>query len=134
MPLISIVTPCYNEEANVERVRDAVKRAFEQLPGYDYEHIFIDNASQDATVAVLKKLAAGDKRVKVIVNTRNFGVSHSPLHAIYQTSGDAIIPLAADLQDPPELIPQFIAKWAEGYKVVAAVKKGSRESFPMREI
>ena len=134
MPLISVVTPCYNEEANVERVRDAVKKAFAQLPGYDYEHIFIDNASQDATVAVLKKLAADDKRVKVIVNTRNFGVVQSPLHAIFQASGAAIIPLAADLQDPPELIPQFVQKWAEGYKIVAAVKKGSQESFPMREL
>lgn len=133
MPLISIVTPCYNEEANVALLREAVKKAFDQLPGYTHEHIFIDNASQDGTVAVLKKLAANDKRVKVIVNTRNFGVVHSPLHAIFQAKGDAIIPLAADLQDPPELIPEFVAKWREGYKIVAAVKKGSTESFPMRE-
>jgi glycosyltransferase involved in cell wall biosynthesis len=134
MSLISVVTPCYNEEANVEALRAAVEKAFEELPGYTHEHIFIDNASQDGTVAALKKLAAKDKRVKVIVNTRNFGVVQSPLHAIFQTKGDAIIPLAADLQDPPDLIPQFVRKWAEGYKIVAAVKKGSTESFPMREL
>jgi glycosyltransferase involved in cell wall biosynthesis len=134
MPLISVVTPCYNEEGNVELLREAVKHAFEALPGYTHEHIFIDNASQDGTVAVLKKLAANDVRVKIIVNTRNFGVVSSPLHAIFQAKGEAIIPLAADLQDPPELIPEFIRKWSEGFKIVAAVKRGSTESFPMREI
>jgi glycosyltransferase involved in cell wall biosynthesis len=134
MPLISVVTPCYNEELNVERLREAVRKIFDELPGYTHEHIFIDNASQDGTVAVLKRLAATDKRVKVIVNARNFGVVHSPLHAIYQARGVAIIPIAADFQDPPEMIPQFISKWEQGFKMVAAVKRGSKESFPMREV
>lgn len=134
MTLISVVTPCYNEEANVRQLREAVKRAFDDLPGYQHEHIFIDNASQDGTVEILRQMAAEDKRVKVIVNARNFGVVSSPLHAIYQARGQAIIPLAADFQDPPEMIPQFVRKWEEGFKIVAAVKKGSNESFPMREI
>lgn len=134
MPFISIVTPCYNEELNVERLREAVSRIFDALPEYSHEHIFIDNASQDGTVAVLKGLAERDQRVKIIVNARNFGVVHSPLHAIYQARGEAIIPLAADFQDPPEMIPQFLSKWSEGYKIVAAVKRGSIESFPMREV
>jgi polyisoprenyl-phosphate glycosyltransferase len=134
MTLISVVTPCYNEEANVRLLREAVKRAFDELPGDSHEHIFIDNASQDGTVEILKQMAIEDKRVKVIVNARNFGVVSSPLHAIFQARGDAIIPVAADFQDPPELIPQFVRKWKEGFKIVAAVKKGSTESFPMREM
>jgi len=134
MTLISVVTACFNEEANVRLLREAVKRAFDDLPGYSHEHIFIDNASLDGTVEVLRQLASEDDRVKVIVNARNFGVPQSPLHAIFQARGDAIIPMAADLQDPPELIPQFVRKWADGFKIVAAVKEGSAESFPMREV
>ncbi len=94
------------------------------LPGYDYEHLFIDNASTDGTVAILRELAAADKRVKVIVNTRNFGQVRSPYHAFLQARGDAVMTCVADLQDPPELIPQFVEKWEEGYKVVIGVKAG----------
>jgi glycosyltransferase involved in cell wall biosynthesis len=101
----------------------------ETLPQYDYEHLFIDNASTDRTVEILKEIAARDKRVKIIVNMRNFGACRSPLHALFQTRGDAVIPLAADFQDPPDLIPAFVKKWEEGYKIVAAVKKGSQESM-----
>src|SRR5262249_2686956 len=123
MKLISIMTPCYNEEENVEHVYAAVKEVFDRLKRFKYEHVFIDNSSTDRTVAILKEIAAVDKNVKIIVNTRNFGVNRSPLHAIFQTSGDAIVPMAADLQDPPDLIPEFLEKWEQGYKVVAAVKK-----------
>jgi polyisoprenyl-phosphate glycosyltransferase len=128
MKLISVVTPCYNEEENVESLYTAVKEIIARLPEYDYEHIFIDNASQDKTVDILKRLAAHDSHLKIIVNARNFGIGRSPLYAFFQTKGDVIIPLAADFQDPPQLIAEFIKKWEEGYKIVAAVKKRSEES------
>lgn len=132
---ISIVTPCFNEEENVDVLYNAVKTAIESLgPNYHYEHIFIDNASTDATVAVLKRIAAQDKRVKIIVNAKNFGVYRSPLHGLYQASGEVIIPMSADLQDPPELIPKFVQLWEQGYKIVAAIKKGSQESFLMSSV
>ena len=131
VPLLTILTPCYNEEGNVREVYQQVKAVMQTLPGYDYEHLFIDNASKDGTVAILRELAAADKRVKVIVNTRNFGQVRSPYHAFLQARGDAVMSCVADLQDPPELIPQFVRKWEEGYKVVIGVKQGSRESWLM---
>lgn len=131
MPLLTIMTPCYNEEGNVREVYRQVKAAMESIPGYDYDHLFIDNASTDKTVEILRELAAADKRVRVIVNTRNFGHVRSPYHAFLQARGDAVMGCAADLQDPPELIPQFVEKWQEGYKVVIGVKQGSKESWLM---
>jgi glycosyltransferase involved in cell wall biosynthesis len=132
VPLLTILTPCFNEEENVREVYRQVKVAMETIPDCDYEHLFIDNASTDRTVQILRELAAADKRVKVIVNTRNFGQVRSPYHAFLQARGDAILGCVADLQDPPELIPEFIKKWREGYKVVIGVKQGSRESWLMR--
>jgi len=129
--LISIVTPCYNENGNVEELHRQIKAIFDALPQYDYEHIYIDNSSTDRTVAILKELAAQDKRLKVIVNVKNFGVYRSPLHALFQARGDAVIPMCADFQDPPALIPEFVKEWENGYKIVAAVKKGSQESAIM---
>jgi polyisoprenyl-phosphate glycosyltransferase len=126
-PLISIVTPCFNEEENVNELYRRVCAEMSRLPEYDFEHIYIDNASTDDTCLLIKQLAAQDGRVKLIVNNRNFGHIRSPLHAYLQSSGDAVIAMVADLQDPPELIPQFIAKWAEGYKVVVGVKPASKE-------
>jgi glycosyltransferase involved in cell wall biosynthesis len=99
------------------------------VPEYDYDHLFIDNASSDKTVDILRELAAADTRVKVILNTRNFGQVRSPYHAFLQARGDAVIGVVADLQDPPELIPEFLRKWQEGYKVVIGVKQGSHESW-----
>jgi len=128
MKLISVVTPCYNEEENVREVYKQVKQVFDDLKDYTYEHIFIDNASKDKTVTILKEIAKDDKRVKVIINTRNFGHIRSPYYAILQTKGDAVIPIVADLQDPPCLIKEFIKKWEEGYKVVMGIKKKSEES------
>ena len=129
MRLISIVTPCYNEEENVREVYEQVKQVFDDLKDYTYEHIFIDNASKDKTVAILEEIAKDDKRVKIIVNTRNFGHIRSPHHAMFQAKGDAVASIAADLQDPPPcLIKEFIRKWEEGYKVVMGVKKQSEES------
>jgi glycosyltransferase involved in cell wall biosynthesis len=128
---ISIVTPCYNEEANVEMLYGKVQEMLRQLPAYDYEHIFIDNASHDRTVEVLKGMAARDPNVKVIVNTRNFGHLRSPHHAILQATGDCVIIIAADLQDPPALILDFVRKWEEGFKVVLGVRTQTEESAVM---
>ena len=132
MKLVSIVTPCYNEEENVRALYERVRGIFANLPQYRYEHLFIDNASQDSTVAQLREIAAADKNVKVIVNTRNFGPYRSPAYGTFQAHGDVIIPLACDLQDPPEVIPAFLAKWEEGFKIVAAIKTRSEGSFIMR--
>jgi glycosyltransferase involved in cell wall biosynthesis len=128
MRLISVVTACYNEEQNVREVYEQVKAVFGELEDYTYEHIFIDNASKDTTVEILRSIAKDDKRVKVIVNARNFGHIRSPFHAIHQATGEAVIGLAADLQDPPHLIKEFVKKWEEGYKVVLGVKNQSEES------
>jgi glycosyltransferase involved in cell wall biosynthesis len=134
MPTLTILTPCYNEEDNVREVYRQVREAMAKLPGYGYEHLFIDNASKDKTVDILRELARDDKHVKVIVNVRNFGHIRSPYHAFLQASGDAVIGVVADLQDPPELIPQFVRKWEEGYKIVVGVKTTSSESKIMFRI
>src|SRR5579884_4350516 len=125
---ISIMTPCYNEEENVEELYERVRAVMLKIDRYKYEHIFIDNNSRDRTVAVLKRIASRDHNVKIIVNARNFGHIRSPMHAFLQTSGDAVIGIVADLQDPPELIPQLIAKWEEGYSMVLCIKQASEES------
>ena len=123
--------PCYNEAGNVEQAYREVRRIFENLPQYDYEHIFIDNASTDQTVAILKRLAAEDRRLKIIVNTRNFGHIRSPYHGILQAGGAAVICLASDLQEPPSLIPEFLEWWEQGFKMVRGVKSQSEESALM---
>jgi len=128
--LISIVTPCYNEEDNIDELCQRIANVLEMLP-YDYEHIFIDNCSTDQTVRKIKEKAAKDKRIKLIVNARNFGHIRSPFHAILQSNGDACVLLASDLQDPPEMIAEFINKWEQGYKTVLAVKPESEESSIM---
>lgn len=128
MKTVSIITPCYNEEENVEDLYNRVRAAMLKVGRYPYEHIFIDNSSRDNTVAILKRIASRDHNVKVIVNARNFGHIRSPHHAFLQTQGDVVIGLAADLQDPPELIPEMIAKWEEGYSMVLCVKHASQEN------
>jgi glycosyltransferase involved in cell wall biosynthesis len=127
--LISIVTPCYNEEENVEELHTQITQIMSELPEYDFEHIYIDNASTDRTIPILRRLAGADKRVKVIINARNFGHIRSPYHAILQAQGDAVISMSSDFQDPPHLIKEFIKKWAEGYKVVMGVKSRSQETW-----
>ena len=126
--LISVVTPTYNEEDNIRDVYKQVKDVFDEIGEYDYEHIFIDNASKDKTVSILKKIALNDKNVKIIVNARNFGHIRSPFYGLLQAHGDAIVLIVADLQDPPSMIADFIKKWDEGYKVVVGVKTHSGES------
>lgn len=128
MKLISVVSSCYNEEDNVEPLVDAVRAIFAGFPQYRYEHILIDNGSKDGTAERLRGLAARDPNVKVILNTRNFGHIRSPYHGILQARGDAVIGMASDFQEPPELIPEFLRKWEEGYKLVLAVKEQAAES------
>ena len=127
-PLLSIVTPCYNEEANVDELYRRVKAAIAPCTNYEFEFIFIDNHSEDNTVERLKALAAADPAVKVIVNTRNFGHIRSPYYGILQSRGVATIYLASDLQDPPEIIPEFITEWERGFKLVMATKPHSEGS------
>ncbi|WP_174847833.1 glycosyltransferase family 2 protein [Yersinia artesiana] len=125
--LISIVTPCYNEEANIDELYQRIVDVMVRLD-YDYEHIFIDNCSTDNSIVKLRALAAQDKRVKLILNARNFGHIRSPYYALLQARGDAAILIASDLQDPPEMIEEFVKKWEEGFKTVMAVKPESEES------
>ena len=130
--LISIVTPCLNEENNIAKVYEKVKEIFKKKSIYEYEHIFIDNKSNDDSVNILRQIAQNDKNVKVILNSRNFGQWASPFYALQQCSGDAAILLVADLQDPVELIIKFLEHWEEGYKTVIGVKintDGSKISF-----
>ncbi len=128
MKHISVITACYNEEENVRDIYEQVKQVFDVIENYTYEHIFIDNASKDGTVSILKEIARKDKSVKIIVNTRNFGPVRSPYHAIFQARGDATTIISADLQDPPSMIRDFIKKWEEGFKVVVGVKNKSEEN------
>ena len=131
MKTISVVTGCFNEEENVEELYHRVRAVMAQTGRYRYEHIFIDNCSTDRTVEILKRIAASDTNVKVIVNARNFGHIRSPFHAVMQATGDAVIGIVADLQDPPEMIPEFIRGWENGFYMVLAVKKDSRENALM---
>jgi glycosyltransferase involved in cell wall biosynthesis len=128
---ISILTPCFNEELNVEVLYEKVKFEMGNLPNYNYEHLFIDNFSTDSTVLKLKNLAKTDINLKIIVNARNFGHIKSPYYGMLQADGDAVISIVADLQDPPELIPEFIKKWENGHKIVVGVKEKSEESRVM---
>lgn len=132
-PVISIVTPCYNEEGGIAECYAAVRATMTQdVSRYEYEHLFIDNCSNDRTVAILRDLARGDPRVKVIVNARNFGPARSPFHAMLEATGDIVIPVLADLQTPPVLIPKMVDLWERGSPVVVAVKKATVESLPWR--
>ena len=128
MKTITILTPCFNEEANVREIYVRVRDVMASLGRYRYEHLFIDNASSDRTVPILKHLAREDKNVKIIVNTRNFGHIRSPMHALGQARGDAVIGIVADLQDPPELIPELVRHWEAGTPVVLAIKRSSKEN------
>lgn len=132
---LSVVTACFNEEDNVVELHAAIAALMAQIPGIDdYEHIYIDNASTDRTVELVKSICARDRRVKLIVNNRNFGHIRSPYHAVLQATGDAVIAMASDFQDPPELIPKLVAHWQQGFKVVLCIKAGTRESAVMATV
>lgn len=134
MKHISVMTPCYNEEGNIQNIYQEVKKQFDGLPQYTYEHIFIDNCSTDMSRQILREMANKDKNVKVILNSRNFGPNRSGTYGMLQATGDALICIVCDLQDPPEMIPIFLQKWEEGYKVVMGQKTKSKENFLMFQV
>lgn len=128
MKHITVVTPCYNEEDNVEEVYRQARAVFADIEGVTYEHLFIDNFSSDRTPDLLRAMAAADPKVKVILNARNFGHIRSPYYGLLQAGGDAAILLVSDLQDPPELMKDFVAEWLKGAKLVVGVKPSADES------
>ena len=125
---ISIVTPTYNEVSNIEKLYNEIKNQFTKIK-YDYEHIIIDNNSNDGTIEKLRQLASSDKNLKVILNTKNFGHIKSPFHGLLQSSGDATILMASDFQDPIDMIPKYIEEWKKGKKIVLGEKIKSEENF-----
>ena len=125
---VGVVLPCYNEEGNVDELYERLKKVFDGLPQYTYELLFIDNASTDRTVEKIKSLISRDSRVKLIVNARNFGHIRSPYHALMEANGDCVVVMCTDLQDPPELIPEFLSQWARGASMVLGKKKTSQET------
>ena len=134
MPKISVITPCFNEEANVKECYERLRKVMENnLSDYEYEHIFADNASIDSTFDILREIARVDKRVKVILNSRNVGPFRNMWNAMKSATGDIVIPLLpADLQDPPEVIPSLVKNWETGDLVVFGVRKNREESIFMR--
>ena len=125
---ISVVTPCFNEEENIDDVYKAIKKIRDNHPDYEWDHIFIDNCSVDKSLELLKGIAEKERTVKIIVNIRDFGHIRSHFYGYLAAEGDAVIPFLCDLQDPPELINDFIKQWEDGYKVVVGVKNKSREN------
>lgn len=132
---VSILIPCYNEEENVVPMSNAIRDLFEgQLTQYDYELLFIDNDSSDNTRPLLRQICKKNKKVKAIFNAKNFGQFNSPYHGILQTSGDCVISMVCDFQDPLDLIPQYLEAWEEGYKIVIGIKTASKESKLMYKL
>ncbi|HET9652403.1 MAG TPA: glycosyltransferase family 2 protein [Usitatibacter sp.] len=131
---ISIITPCYNEEASIRECYETIKRVMDtQLPGYAREHIFCDNASTDRTVEILREIAAADRSVKVILNARNFGILRNNYNGVLAASGDAVILfMPVDMQDPPELIPEFVKHWEAGCEIVYGIRAEREEPFLLR--
>lgn len=125
---VCLVLPCFNEAENVAELHARIRRAVDDLPGYSFRFLFIDNASTDATVPRLRAIAAADPRVTVIVNARNFGHIRSPFHALMQAPGDCVVMMCSDLQDPPELLPEFLRAWEAGAAMVVGQKRSSEES------
>jgi glycosyltransferase involved in cell wall biosynthesis len=125
--LISIINPVYNESENIDELIQRVSSVMQET-NYEYEHLFIDNCSTDETLRKLKEIAKKNKKIKIIANTRNFGYIRSSFHALLQAKGDGVVLIASDLQDPPEMILEFIAQWESGFKIVMAVKPVSEES------
>ena len=127
--VISIMIPCYNEVENVELMTKSIINVMtEALPQYDYEIVIIDNASTDGTRNVIEKICENNKKIKAIFNVTNFGQFNSPFYGMCQCSGDCVIPICCDFQDPVELIPVFVEKWEQGHKIVSGIKTSSRES------
>lgn len=128
MKRISVLIPTYNEMDNVEPLSQAIIAEFQKLPQYDYEIVYIDNDSKDETRDRLRKMCAENKKIKAIFNAKNFGQNNSPYYGLTQTTGDCVILMCADFQDPVSMIPKFIEEWENGYKIVIAIKTSSREN------
>lgn len=129
---ISVMIPCYNELENVVPMSEAVVEQFKKnLPGYDYELVFIDNCSTDGTRDKLEEICKNNNNIKAIFNAKNFGQFNSPFYGMCQTSGDCTICMCCDFQDPVELIPKFVHEWEKGYKIVSAIKTSSEENVFM---
>ena len=129
MKKVSILIPCYNEEENVVPMSEAIRDLFEkELTQYDYELLFIDNASTDKTRDLLREICANNKKVKAILNAKNFGQFNSPYYGMLQTTGDCTITMVCDFQDPIDLIPQYLKEWENGYKIVIGIKTSSKEN------
>lgn len=129
MKKISILIPCYNEEDNVQPIYEAVSNILKtECSSYDYEILFIDNHSTDATQHILRKTCEKDDKVKAIFNVKNFGQFNSPFYGILQATGDCVISMVCDFQDPVELIPQYVREWENGYKIVIGIKTNSEEN------
>lgn len=136
MTRISVCTPCFNERDNIRRCYETIRKIFEEtMPDCEREHIFADNGSTDGTADILREIAANDPCVKVILNMRNFGIIRSSMNGILSATGDAVFMFVpADLQDPPELMPQFVKLWREGYEVVYGLRENREEGAVMRWI
>ena len=129
MKKISIMVPCYNEEENVVPLSETLIDMFKNdLPNYEYDILFIDNASTDTTRVKLRALCENNPKIRAIFNAKNFGQFNSPYYGILQTEGDCTIPVCADFQDPIELIPELVKKWEEGFNIVCAIKSHSKEN------
>lgn len=125
---ISVISGCYNEEGNLREFYDRLIAVFRQLPDYTYEIIIADNCSTDASREILRDIAAQDPAFKVILNSNNFGHIRSPFNALLQATGDAVVILCSDLQDPPEMVLEFVKQWEAGHRVVCGVKPKSHEN------
>jgi glycosyltransferase involved in cell wall biosynthesis len=134
--LLTIVTPTFNEESSIKKCIEDLKNFMElSLPALNYEHIIIDNASSDRTVEIAEKLAQNDRRIKIIVNSRNIGAPQNILRGLTFARGNAVIPmLPADLQDPVFVIKEFYEKWTDGYKVVYGIRSNRQENFILRSV
>lgn len=132
MKKISVLIPCYNEAENAGPISKAVTDILEkELPQYDYELVFIDNDSTDGTRDILRDLCASNPRIKAILNARNFGQFNSPYYGMLQVTGDCVIEMVADFQDPVEMIPKYVREWEKGYKIVIGIKTSSKENKAM---
>ena len=131
---ISIVTPCYNEKGNIKKLAINVKKLMNQARQFEYEHIFIDNCSDDGTIEILENIAKFDKNIRVIFNEKNFGFSRSLFYGLTQASGDCAILLFADFQDPPNLIPKMINMWLQGAGIVVCIKVSSKHIISIKYI
>lgn len=134
MAQITILTPCFNEEDNIQELYQQIRLQTEKIPQHKFVHLFIDNASTDSTQKIIRELATKDPSVRAIFNNKNFGHIRSPVHGLLEADGEAVIILASDLQDPPDMIPKLVSEWEKGISVVMAVRTNSKEALFFRLI